>query len=600
MAGKLKYDLKGKKFGSLTAVEYLGKSKWRCMCDCGHEKIVNSYFLRNGQQTDCGHCNKSKRKNNTLLDLTGQKFGEWTVIEYVGDSKWLCKCSCGNTGIVHSYTLRSGNNKSCGCKRRISLLGRKFGEWTVLRYTGNGRWLCRCSCGTTREVSGSALKRGSTKSCGHDTTGFKDLTGQKFGEWTVIKRYDGENKDSRSSTSWVCRCSCGNESIVTSYALRNEHSMSCGCKSIENRIRTCNNLYGVDFSSQIGTDRSPEQLVAIKSEENLRTVISTFFRNKKPKTQELADVLGLDRASTMVYIQRYNLEGLVEIGVQNSIYEDELCKLFPTEHRGVRGIIGRKEIDLYYPKHKIGIEFNGNYWHSELKKHKQYHLEKTRLAASKGIDIIHIFEYEWLEQSTKAKIINLIENRLELCKPTRVNGRDTLVKEITVKESREFLEKYHLQGNVASRVRLGLYWSDKLIGVMTFGTPRFGDKYEYELIRLAWNKDYRVIGGTQKLFKHFVREYKPSSIISYCDLSKFNGEVYFKLGFNLVGISEPNYKWVSIKGDNIVLSRYKTQKHKLVRLGYGSNTQTEVEIMQSLGFLRVYDCGNAKFTWINN
>lgn len=48
-------------------------------------------------------------------DLTGQKFGRLTVIEYVGKSKWLCKCECGNTCKVVGADLKRGNTKSCGC-----------------------------------------------------------------------------------------------------------------------------------------------------------------------------------------------------------------------------------------------------------------------------------------------------------------------------------------------------------------------------------------------------------------------------------------------------------------------------------------------------
>jgi len=50
------------------------------------------------------------------IDLTGQKFGEWEVIEYSGYSKWLCRCSCGTEKSVEAYDLKKGKTKSCGCK----------------------------------------------------------------------------------------------------------------------------------------------------------------------------------------------------------------------------------------------------------------------------------------------------------------------------------------------------------------------------------------------------------------------------------------------------------------------------------------------------
>lgn len=53
------------------------------------------------------------------------------------------------------------------------LAGRQFGEWTVLQkadqsYRGNARWVCRCSCGVERTVTGTNLRSGCSRSCGHD------------------------------------------------------------------------------------------------------------------------------------------------------------------------------------------------------------------------------------------------------------------------------------------------------------------------------------------------------------------------------------------------------------------------------------------------
>lgn len=55
-----------------------------------------------------------------LVDLTGRKFGRWTVIRRAGKdshggSLWECLCDCGNIGIIRHSSLTSGNSKSCGC-----------------------------------------------------------------------------------------------------------------------------------------------------------------------------------------------------------------------------------------------------------------------------------------------------------------------------------------------------------------------------------------------------------------------------------------------------------------------------------------------------
>lgn len=52
-----------------------------------------------------------------LIDLTGKTFGYYTVLEYLGDQKWRCKCKCGNIKIVKGQKLRNGLSRSCGCAK---------------------------------------------------------------------------------------------------------------------------------------------------------------------------------------------------------------------------------------------------------------------------------------------------------------------------------------------------------------------------------------------------------------------------------------------------------------------------------------------------
>ena len=66
------------------------------------------------------------KKGRDINSMIGKKFGRLTVLEYAGDeyigrngnSRYICKCDCGNTAIVGQYKLKSGHTKSCGCLRR--------------------------------------------------------------------------------------------------------------------------------------------------------------------------------------------------------------------------------------------------------------------------------------------------------------------------------------------------------------------------------------------------------------------------------------------------------------------------------------------------
>lgn len=126
---KLRKDLTGQGFGRLTVVEFAGmrktpngsrKSMWRCRCDCGNEVIVQNDGLRAGQTQSCG-CYKLDRSTELLSKpIDGQRFGMLTAIKRVGNdrfnqSRYLCKCDCGGTAIVHRNNLVRGLTSSCGC-----------------------------------------------------------------------------------------------------------------------------------------------------------------------------------------------------------------------------------------------------------------------------------------------------------------------------------------------------------------------------------------------------------------------------------------------------------------------------------------------------
>ena len=172
------------------------------------------------------------------------------------------------------------------------------------------------------------------------------------------------------------------------------------------------------------------------------------------------------------------------------------------------------------------------------------------------------------------------------------------MKTISQDTAKEFLDKYHLQGSTQASIRYGIYKDAELLGVLTLGKPRFNNNYEYEIIRICWKPGVVVVGGLEKLFKTFTSEYNPSSVITYSDIGKFTGNSYLKLGFktDTNSLIAPNYVWVKPE-NNEVLHRYQTQKHKLLESGLGNQEQTENEIMENLGFLKIYDAGNIRMSY---
>jgi hypothetical protein len=113
------------------------------------------------------------------VDMAGRRLGTLVVLsregrEPTGEARWRWRCDCGREGVSRSTNLRrpKGRTQSCGCQnpatRPDDLSGLSFGRWLVLRRSGARRqhYLCRCGCGTEREVYGPSLTGGRSESCG--------------------------------------------------------------------------------------------------------------------------------------------------------------------------------------------------------------------------------------------------------------------------------------------------------------------------------------------------------------------------------------------------------------------------------------------------
>ena len=281
----------------------------------------------------------------------------------------------------------------------------------------------------------------------------------------------------------------------------------------------------------------------------------------------------------------------------NSISNDEKDVSFFIESLGIqieennRTILNGKELDIYIPLHNLAIEYNGLYWHSEEYISSDYHLNKTIECEKKGIQLIHIFEDEWLYKQDIVK--SRLSNILGLT-PNKIYGRKTQIREVSSKDAKLFLTNNHIQGNVNSSIKLGLYYNDELVSLMTFGKGRVmmgGDSNQYELLRFCNKLNTTVIGGADKLLKHFITKHNPKEIISYADRRWSQGGLYEKLSFDFVHDSKPNYFYIINKKREY---RFKYRKDVLIKEGFDS-TKTEHQIMLDRGISRIYDCGNKKY-----
>lgn len=259
-----------------------------------------------------------------------------------------------------------------------------------------------------------------------------------------------------------------------------------------------------------------------------------------------------------------------------------------------RTILNGQELDICCPGQKIAIEFDGLFWHCETKKDKNYHLNKTEECFKQGYRLIHIFEDEWnFKQDIVKSLLRNIFNKTE----NRIYARNCVIKEIDGSISNKFLEENHVQGKCSSTIKIGLFYNDELVSLMTFGKSRYfktNCKSKYELLRFCNKLNTSVIGGASKLFKYFINEYKPSEIITFADRRFSIGGLYNKLGFTLDHISRPGYYYVV---RNRRSYRFNFRKSELVKKYGCPNDMSEHEFCLSQGIYRIYDCGNLCYKW---
>lgn len=339
------------------------------------------------------------------------------------------------------------------------------------------------------------------------------------------------------------------------------------------KIYDCNNFELISYENSI------IKLKCLKCDEYSDISSSLMYqRYTKHKIDVCLKCNPLNNKNSKGHIELVDF--LKELGIKNIIIND-------------RNVIKPLEIDIYLPDYKMGIEYNGVYWHSELFKNKDYHINKYTESKKNGISLIQIWEDSWINK--KEIIKSIIKHRLNLS-DNKIGARKCVIKNVNVKDTSEFLTENHLQGYSVSKYRYGLYYNDELLSIATFGKGRKnvgGKSDEYEIIRMSVKKDINIVGGFAKLFNHFMNENKPDRVISYSDNDYFTGSIYNN--FNMIVEKDiiPSYTWGNGVGR---WNRWNFRKDKLIKEGFDSN-KTEVEIMLERGFYRCFSSGQKKWVY---
>ena len=455
---------------------------------------------------------------------------------------------------------------------------------------------CSFKCSGSSEETKNKRKETNLKKFGVENPAFLKASQEKSKE-TCLKKYGSEfyfqSKDFKEKSKETCLKRYNVTSFSKTETLRKRASDFMKSDYFKEKSKeTCLRKYGVDNISKSEYFKTKIRDVFFKKYHdnfenfNILYIRKHFIENNKFKIKEFSEYFKINSRSVINKIKIYL--GIKEqnndiIFTGSSKTEDEIFDFIPVENKikKDKSILNPKEIDILLPDYSLGIEFNGSYWHSENFKPSNYHLEKTEACEKKNIQLLHIFDFDDLS-IWKSIILNKLKMNI------KIPARKCEVKELKYSEVKDFLENNHLQGSAKSKINLGLFFEGNLVEVMTFSKPRFNKKYDYELLRLCTLKNFNVIGGASKLFKYFRENFK-GSVISYANRRFSNGKIYEILGFKRISESKPNYFWIK---NDIVLSRYQTQKHKLKSFDNYDESKSESQILSEAGFVKIFDCGN--------
>lgn len=265
-----------------------------------------------------------------------------------------------------------------------------------------------------------------------------------------------------------------------------------------------------------------------------------------------------------------------------------------------RGILkDNREIDIYLPEYKLGIEYDGLYWHSEyMGKGRNYHLNKTMECKENDIRLIHIFEDEYIYK--KDLVINKILYILGKCENLpKIDGRKCEIKEVGQILAKTFLEKYNIKGYTKGSVYIGAFYEGRPVGIMSF-IKRKGDNGKWELNRMATCYEYKCRGICGKMFKYFIDKYNPNEIKTFADrrwLIDEDNNIYSKLGFIKEGYTKPDYTYVCAIDPIKRLHKFYFRKKELFREYHLPIYITEKDMIKRMKYTKMWDCGCVKYIW---
>lgn len=247
----------------------------------------------------------------------------------------------------------------------------------------------------------------------------------------------------------------------------------------------------------------------------------------------------------------------------------------------------KKRLDAYIPSKKIGIEYNGIYWHNENHVGKDYHREKYLECNELGIQLIIIWEDDW--NNKRDIITKMLLKKLGFLEERKVNARDCTVVSVSQWLTKNFMNENHIQGYTSGSYYIGL--QDKDLNIVAIIICKV-DKDNLNIVRYATSCNVR--GGFSKLVKYIENTYNYTMLYTFSDNMVSDGSLYKNNGFKFLYEIPEDYMYVYQDTRYHKFNFRKDRFEKDPNLYWESNL-TERELADINNISRVWDAGKIKW-----
>ena len=349
-----------------------------------------------------------------------------------------CRCTCGNIAVIEAKNILSGRRISCGCYRHSEEKSEKYKQWckdNPDKLAKAGRKISEWYKNNPDKVAKRSAKF--SQWCKDNPDKVRDI-GKAVSKWYSENRDAVKIKSENNSKLFM------NDEFVKS---RSESYK---------RTRDRNRLLNVNFEELIKVIHADYLDDLVNGKLNSGSIIKTKCPICGEFDEHLLNNVFILKSGRLKRYSAPLCSSCVNKQVISS-YEQEIADYISTFYSGElirndRSILNGKELDLYYPEKKIAIEFNGDYWHDENHKQRDYHYNKFKDCLNSCITLVSIFENEWKLKKINIKnylkdLFNGKDNSLSFNDDHTLMNNNFPLANLSVIDNESYIEDYYIRAN---------------------------------------------------------------------------------------------------------------------------------------------------------